>query len=144
MRLACIRGEQHREYLVRYATIVRYSLSDIPVPRPATGFLEATVSCGSCESQVPVRVFSPAGRRRRKLAWFGLFLLGAAVATPSTIRLSALDALGGAPPQLYVLPLLTTVSGLGAAVLGAMFFFAEDGVRLASLWGDAGHRLRRW
>ncbi len=144
VRLACIRGEQRREYLVRYTTIVRYSLSDIPVPRPATGFLEATVSCGWCESRLPVRVFSPARRRRRKLAWFGLFLLGAVIATPSAIRLMALDALGGAPPLRYVLPLLATVSGLGAAVAGAMFFFTEDGVRLASLWGDAGHRLRRW
>lgn len=143
VRLACIHGGSQREYLARHTTIVRYSLSDIPVSRPATGLLEATVACGSCESRLPVRVFSPAKRRRWKLAWLGLFLLGAAIATPSTTRLIALAALGGAPLH-YVLPVLATVAGLGAAVVGALLFFTEDGVRLTSFWGDAGHRLRRW
>ncbi len=144
VRLACTHGELRREYLARYTTIAHYSLSDIPVSRPATGLREATVACGSCESRLPVRVFSPAKRRRWKLAWFGLFLLGAVIATPSAVRLIALDALEGAPAPHYVLPLLATASGLGAAVVGALFFFTEDGVRLASFWGDAGHRLRRW
>ncbi|KDN21836.1 hypothetical protein [Amycolatopsis rifamycinica] len=144
MRLACIHGERHREHASVFTTTVRYSLSDIPVPRPATGLVEAVVACGSCESRLPVRVFSPATRRRWKLAWSGMFVVGALIATPSTIRLLALDALGGSPPQPYVLPLLATVFGLGTAVMGARFFVTEDGVRLTSFWGAAGHRLRRW
>ncbi len=144
VRLACVHSERHREYLVMATTTIRYSLSDLPVPRPATGLLEATVTCGSCEDRLPVRVFSPAKRRQWKLAWFGLFLLGAAIAAPSTIRLIALDALDGSSALPYVLPMLTTVLGLGAAIVGAMLFFTDDGVRLNSLWGDAGHRLRRW
>jgi len=144
VRLACIHGERHREYFVMSATTVQYSLSDIPVSRPAIGLIEATVACGSCESRMPVYVFSPAKRRRWKLAWFGLFLLGTLLATPSTSRLIALDALDDSPPLPYVLPLLTNVLGLGGAVVGAMLFFVEDGVRLTSFWGDAGHRLRRW
>jgi hypothetical protein len=143
VRLACIHGERHREYFVMSTTTVRYSLSEIPVPRPATGFVEATVPCGSCESRLRVRVLSPAGRRRWKLAWSGLLLLGASIAAPSTIRLIALDALGSAPLP-YVLPLLTNVLGLGGVVVAALFFCTEDGVRLTSFWGDAGHRLRRW
>lgn len=144
VRLACVHSERHREYLVMATTTIRYSLSDIRVPRPATGLVEATVTCGSCESRLRVRVFSPARRRRWKLAWLGLFLLGALTAAPSTSRLIALDSLDepAAPP--YVLPMLTEVLGLGAAVVGAMFFFTDDGVRLTSFWGDAGHRLRRW
>ncbi|MBE8520434.1 hypothetical protein ILP97_23585 [Amycolatopsis sp. H6(2020)] len=144
VRLACVHGERRREYLARSTTTVQYSLSDIPVSRPATGLVEATVSCGSCESRLRVHVFSAAKRRRWKLAWFGLFLLGALIATPSTIRLLALDALDDPAPLPYVLPLLTNVLGLSGAVAGARFFFAEDGVRLTSSWGDAGHRLRRW
>ncbi|MEU4250883.1 hypothetical protein AB0F15_26100 [Amycolatopsis sp. NPDC026612] len=144
VRLACVHGERHREYVVRPTTTVEYSLSDIPVSRAATGLVETVVACGSCENRLRVRVFSPAKRRRRKLAWFGLFLLGALVATPSAIRLIALDALGDPAPLPYVLPVLTTSAGLGGAVVGALFFFTEDGVRLTSVWGDAGHRLRRW
>jgi hypothetical protein len=144
VRLACVHGERHREYLVMSTTTIRYSLSDIPVPRPTTGVVEATVACGSCERRLRVRVFSPGLCRRWKLTWFGLLLLGALIATPSTIRLLALDALGDADPPRYVLPMLATVLGLGGVVVGALFLFAEDGVRLASLWGDAGHRLRRW
>lgn len=85
----------------------------------------------------------PGKRRRWKLAWFGLFVLGAAIATPSIVRLGALDARGSSPLP-YVLPMLTTVLGLGAAIVGALLFFTDDGVRLTSLWGAAGHRLRRW
>ncbi|OXM60829.1 hypothetical protein CF165_40825 [Amycolatopsis vastitatis] len=144
MRLACIHGERHREYVFVSATTVRYSLSDIPVSRPAIGVVEATVACGSCERRLRVRVFSPARRRRWQQAWCGLFLLGALIATPSTIRLIALDALDGTDPLPYVLPMLTEVLGLGAAVVGAMFLGTEDGVRFASFWGDGGHRLRRW
>ncbi|GHG29579.1 MULTISPECIES: hypothetical protein [Amycolatopsis] len=143
VRLACVHSERYREYLAP-ATTVRYSLSDIPVPRPATGLVEATVTCGSCGSRVRVRVFGRARRRRWKLAWFGLFLLGALIATPSTGRLVALDALGEPAALPYVLPMLAEVLGLGAAVAGATFFCTDDGVRLTSLWGDAGHRLRRW
>lgn len=145
VRLACVHGERHREHVVvATTTTVRYSLSDIPVSRPATGLVEATVACGSCERRLPVRVFSPAARRRWKLAWSGLFLLGALVATPSTLRLIALDALHEPASLPYVLPVLANVLGMGGAVAGAVFFFREDGVRLASPWGDAGHRLRRW
>ncbi|MFF1614567.1 hypothetical protein ACFVYA_42975 [Amycolatopsis sp. NPDC058278] len=144
VRLACIHGERHREYVVVATTTVRYSLSDIPVSRPATGLVEATVACGSCGSRLPLRVFSPAKRRQWKLAWFGLFLLGALIATPSTLRLLALDALDEPASLPYVLPMLTNVLGLGAAVVGGRFFFTEDGVRLTSPWGDTGHRLRRW
>ncbi|MEV5712803.1 hypothetical protein AB0L41_02835 [Amycolatopsis mediterranei] len=144
VRLACVHGEPHREYVVVSTTTVRYALSDIPVPRPAAGLVEAVVPCGSCENRLRVRVFSPGKRRRWKLAWFGLFLLGASIAMPSTSRLIALDALGDAPALRYVLPLLADVLGLGGAVAGARFFCTEDGVRLTSFWGDAGHRLRRW
>ncbi|WP_410641761.1 hypothetical protein [Amycolatopsis sp. lyj-346] len=144
VRLACIHGERYREHLVVATTTVRYSLSDIPVSRPATGLVEATVTCRSCEGRLPVRVFSTAKRRRWKLAWSGLILLGASIATPSTLRLIALDALDAPAALSYVLPSLTNVLGLGAAVAGSWFFFTEDGVRLASIWGDAGHRLRRW
>jgi hypothetical protein len=144
VRLACVEGDRHREYVFVSATTVQYSLSDIPVSRPATGVAEATVACGSCESRLRVRVFSPARRRRWQLVWFGLFLLGASIATPSTLRLITLDALGGSAPLSYVLPLLTDLLGLGGVVLGARFLVTEDGVRLTSFWGDAGHRLRRW
>ena len=144
VRLACVQSERHREHVGMVTTPLRYSLSDIPVARPATGLVEATVTCGSCECRLPVRVFSLARRRRWKLAWFGLFLLGALLATPSTSRLIALDALGEPSALPYVLPMLTEVLGLGGAVVGAMFCCTEDGVRLTSLWGDAGHRLRRW
>lgn len=144
VRLACIHDERYREYLAVSTTTVRYSLSDIPVSRPATGLVEATVACGSCESSLPVRVFSSAWRRRRKLAWFGLFLLGASIATPSTIRLITLEALDDSAVLPYVLPAVLNVLGLGAVVVGIFFFCTEDGVRLASFWGDADHRLRRW
>ncbi|HET6707096.1 hypothetical protein [Amycolatopsis sp.] len=40
--------------------------------------------------------------------------------------------------------MLTNVLGLGGVVVGALFFFTDDGVRLTSFRGDAGHRLRRW
>jgi hypothetical protein len=143
VRLACVHSERHREDVRMATTTVRYSLTGIPVPRPATGLVEATVTCGSCESRLRVRVFSRAGRRRWQLAWSGLFLLGVLIAVPSTSCLIALDARGSAALP-YVLPMLTEVLGLGAAVLGAMFFCTEDGVRLTSFWGDAGHRLRRW
>jgi hypothetical protein len=144
VRLACVHSERHREYIVMSTTTLRYALSDIPVSRPATGVVEAAVACGSCESRLRVRVFSPAGRRRWKLAWFGLFLLGALIATPSTLRLIALDTLDEPATLPYVLPALSNVLGLGGVVVGALFFFTEDGVRLTSFWGDAGHRLRRW
>ncbi|MDQ7807528.1 hypothetical protein Q5425_27645 [Amycolatopsis sp. A133] len=144
VRLACVHGDRQRENGFASTTTVRYSLSDIPVARPATGLAEATVACGSCASRIRVRVFSPAGRRRWKLAWFGLLLSGALLATPSTIRLIALDALDDPDPLAYVRPVLTNVLGLGGVVVGARFLFTEDGVRLTSFWGDAGHRLRRW
>ncbi|WP_158263160.1 hypothetical protein [Amycolatopsis sp. CA-128772] len=53
-------------------------------------------------------------------------------------------ALGKPDALPYVLPMVTEVLGLGAAVVGAMFFFTDDGVRLTSFWGDTGHRLRHW
>jgi hypothetical protein len=144
VRLACVHGERYREYVFVATTTVRYSLSDIPVSRPATGLIEATVVCGSCEGRLPVRVFSQAKRRQWKLAWFALFLFGALIATPSTLRLIALAALDEQASSSYVLPVLTNALGLGVAVVGALFFFTEDGIRLSSLWGDSGHRLRRW
>ncbi|MEU0530601.1 hypothetical protein [Amycolatopsis tolypomycina] len=144
VRLACVRSERHREYAVMARTTIRYSLGDIPVSRPATGLVEATVTCGACARRIRVLVFSAARRRWWKLAWFGLFLLGALVAGPATGRLIALDALGEPAALPYVLPMLADVLGLGGAVVGALLFCTDDGVRLTSFWGDAGHRLRRW
>ena len=144
VRLACIHSERHREYILVSTTTTRYSLSHIPVSRPATGAVEAAVACDSCESRLRVRVFSPALRRRWKLAWFGLFLLGALLTTAATLRLIAWDTLDVLAPVPYVLLLLTNALGLGGVVVGTLFLFTEDGVRLPSFWGDASHRLRRW
>ncbi|WP_410655751.1 hypothetical protein [Amycolatopsis sp. lyj-112] len=133
VRLAWIRSERHREYIVISTTTTRYSLSDIVVSRPATGAVEAAVACGSCESPLRVRVW--------KLAWFGPFLLVAMIATAAIIRLSALDALDDSTPRPYVL-LLANALGLGWVGLGNPV--TEDGARLSSYWIDAGRRLRRW
>jgi hypothetical protein len=130
-RLACIHGERHREHVFVATTTVRYSLSDIPVPRPATGVVEATVASGSGESRLRVRVFSSATRRRWKVARFGLSLLGALIATPSILRLIALDTLDGTDSLPYVVPMLTNVLRLGAVLAGAPFLFAADGISSA-------------
>ncbi|WP_206790327.1 hypothetical protein [Amycolatopsis sp. MtRt-6] len=132
VRPACVHSERHREYVVMATTTIRSSLSDIPVSWPATGLVEATVTCGSCESRLRVRVFSPARRLRWKLTWFGLAVLGASIATPSIIRLVALDALD----EPAALPMLTNLLGFGGIVVGALFFCTDDGVRPTSFWSE--------
>lgn len=144
VRLTHVHSEEEREYIVIATHKIRYSLHQIPVPRPATGVVVDTVACGSCDAHLEVRVFSPAERLRAKLRWLAVLLVGAVIAVVGTSALVALDQADDLSVAPMLLWLLTNAIGLGAVVTGGLYLCTEDGVRLPSFWRDPSHRLRRW
>lgn len=118
-------------------TTYTYTLHPIRVRRPARGHQNATVSCGACDVELDVRIYSA---RRTLVNRMLLFLVGLV-----SLAVLVILAVIGNPVGPSVAPLAiggTVAWIVGVFCLVASFFY--DGVRLPWFSGFRnGHVLRR-